>query len=60
MPDDEREDVPDDLPHAGDDGLRAKPDRRQRHELRFRGLDGRRAEDPVPERAPAEDPDPTS
>jgi hypothetical protein len=59
MPDDERQDASDGSYH-GDDELRVKPDRRQRHELRFQGQDGRRAEDPMPERGLEDDPDPTS
>jgi hypothetical protein len=56
MPDDERDDAPKG-PHHGGDKLRIKPDRRQRHELRFRGLDGRRAEDLMPEPASGDDSD---
>jgi hypothetical protein len=59
MPDDERDETPNGS-HHGDDELRIKPDRRQRYEVRFRGSDGRRAEDLMPEPAPGDDPDPTS
>jgi hypothetical protein len=59
MRDDERPDASD-RSHHGDDELRVKPDRRQRHELRFRGQDGRRAEDRTPEPGLEDEPDPTS
>ena len=59
MPDDERGDTPNGS-HHGDDELRIKPDRRQRDEVRFWGVDGRRAEDFMPEPAPGDDPDRTS
>ena len=59
MPDDERDETANGSRHVGDE-LRIKPDRRQRHEVRFRGVDGRRAADLIPEPASGADPDPTS